>query len=179
MDLATTILLLILSTLLTLVSVVIASFGVTIFWGAPYVGTPKAIVRRMIKLADGKPGDTILDLGSGSGAILIVAAKEFGMKAIGYEINPFLRLVTRIRARLYGVTDRVEVRRGNIFFVDLPAVDVVTLFLLPAMVERLKPKLLAELDGQTRIIARDFHLQGWAPYAKDGWLHAYRTKDVL
>lgn len=171
--------LLVLASVLALIGVVIASFGVTALWGAPFVGTPAPIVRRMIKLADAKAGETLMDLGSGTGAILIVAAREFGMRAIGYELNPFLRIITRVKARWYGVADQVEVRSGNIFSIPLPAVDVVTLFLLEPAVARLKPKLIAELPSNVRIIARDFHLQDWHHYKQDGWLRAYRKGDVL
>ena len=172
-------LLIILSTILTIVGAVIASFGVTSLWGAPFVGTPARIVRRMIKLADGKPGEVILDLGSGSGAILIVAAKEFGMKAVGYEINPFLRVITRVKARWHGVEERVEVRAGNLFHVDLPKVDVVTLFLLEPAVVRLRSRLIEQISDQTRVVARDFHLPNWPHYKEDGWLRVYRKSDVI
>ncbi len=172
-------LLLIVAGLLALISLIIASFGLGVLWGAPYVGTPKSIVRRMIRLADGKAGETLVDLGSGTGSVLIVAAKEFGMQSIGYEINPFLRIVTRVRARLAGVADRVDVRSGNLFFVSLPPADVVTLFLLPAMIERLKPKLLTELPKGCRVVARDFPFTDWIPFAEDGWLKAYHPEDVL
>lgn len=179
MSSAAIILLLILVTVLTIVAVVIASFGVTAIFGAPFVGTPSAIVRRMLILAEAREGETVVDLGSGSGSILIVAAKEFGMQAIGYEINPFLRLITRIKARWHGVADRVEVRSGNIFSVELPPVEIITLFLLEPAVERLKPRLIEQLPSTTRIVARDFHLRNWPHYAEDGWLRVYRKTDVL
>lgn len=175
----TIVLLLTLSTVLTLIGAAIASFGLTGLWGAPYVGTPERIARRMVKLANGKPGETLMDLGSGAGAILIVAAREFGMKAIGYELNPLLRLATRIKARWYGVGDLVEVRSGNLFHVDLPPAEVITLFLLEPAIARLRPKLIAQISLNTRVVARDFHLQNWPHYAEDGWLRAYRKSDVL
>lgn len=165
--------------ILAAMAFVIASFGMMAMWGAPFVGTPKPIVRRMLILAGAKPGETLMDLGSGAGSILIVAAKEFGMKAIGYELNPFLRWITKFQAWRYGVSDRVEVRSNNVFSIVLPSVDIVTLFLLPAMVARLKPALQKSLTDQTRVIARDFHFQDWPHFAEDGWLRAYRKEDVL
>ncbi|MEK7105223.1 MAG: SAM-dependent methyltransferase [Patescibacteria group bacterium] len=171
--------LLVLAGTLAAIGLVIASFGVTALWGAPFVGTPATIVRRMLVLAEAKAGETVMDLGSGTGAILILAAKEFQMKAIGYEINPFLRVITRLKAWHAGVADRVEVRGGNIVGITLPEAEVVTLFLLEPLVERLRPKLIAELPETTRIIARDFHLKHWPHYAEDGWLRAYRKQDVL
>lgn len=173
------ILLLILSTLLSLTAAVMASFGLMGLWGAPYVGTPTSIARRMIRLAEGKEGETLLDLGSGSGSILIVAAKEFGMRGIGYELNPFLRVITKLKARVHGVGDRIEVRSGNVFHINLPEAEVITLFLLPAMVESLRAKIIEQAGVETRIIARDFYLQNWPHYAEDGWLRAYRKSDVL
>lgn len=164
---------------LLVVSVVIASFGVSGLWGAPYVGTPTGIVRRMIILGGGKHGETLLDLGSGAGNVLIVAAKEFGMRAVGYEINPILRIITRWRARYYGVSELVEVRGGSVTKVTLPPAELVTVYLLPALVERLKPKLVAELPGAARLVVRDFHPSDWTPSGEDGWLKMYRMEDVL
>lgn len=175
----TVVILLIVAAGLLAIALFMASFGLGAFWGAPYVGTPARIVRRMLRLAEVMEGETLVDLGSGAGNILIVAAREFGLRAIGYELNPLLRILTCIKARLAGVSDRVEVRSGNLLRVPLPQADVFTVFLLPSLIERLKPKLQAELDGSTRVVARDFPFKDWPHFAEDGYLRAYRIKDVL
>lgn len=151
----------------------LATFGLTFVFGAPWVPTPKEKVRRMMQLAEAKPGETMMDLGSGDGSVLIIAAKEFGMNAIGYEINPVLRLYAKIWARLVGVGDKVSVRRGNFFTIDLPKTDIVSFYLLDTTIKKLEPRLTRDLPKGTRVVSRDFQIWAWPEWKTDGTLYAY------
>lgn len=154
--------------ILVVASYVIASFGLTFLVGAPFVGTPKAVGREMFKFVDLKPGDTFADLGSGSGTLLILAVKEFGAaKAIGYEINPTLALWTKIKARLAGVGDKVEVRTANFFKSKIDPVDVVGLFLLDPTMDKLLTHLQDQLPAGTRIVSRGFKFKAIEPHRHD------------
>lgn len=168
--------------LLTLLSYVIASFGLSFLFGAPYVGTPKSIARTMLKAADVKKGETLVDLGSGSGTILLIAVLEFGAeKAIGYEINPFLVWITRFRARVAGIEDKVEIRRANFFKDPLPQVDVVALYLLNETLGKLRKPLAVSQAPETRIVSRGFVFDGVRKEEVRGngkSVYLYRAKDL-
>lgn len=162
---------------------VLASFGATLFLGSPYVPTHPIRARRMLQFADFRPGESLLDLGSGNGAILLCAAEEFGAaKAIGYEINPLLVLWSRARAALRRVASRVVTYRRNIFHAPLPQVDVVATFLIPQTMDRLREKLRRELAPDTRIISRGFVFSGVEPRKKlegdTGWYYLYAAGDL-
>ena len=144
-------------------SYIIASFGLTFLFGAPFVGTPKSVAREMLQFADLKPGETFVDLGSGAGSLLILAAKEFGAKAIGYEINPTLVLWTRIKARFAGVSDRVEVRTANFFKSKIEQADVVGLFLLDPTMDKLLVHLKDQMPSGTRVVSRGFRFHAIEP----------------
>lgn len=145
-------------------SYLLASFGVTTLFGAPYVGTSKETGMEMLRLAALQNGEVFVDLGSGSGTLLLLAVKEFGAKkAIGYEINPFLVWITRVRARMHGVHRQVEVRRANIFKTTFPKMDVLGLYLLSPAMERLLPLMKAQNMKNVRIVSRGFTFQNLQP----------------
>ncbi len=127
--------------LLLLATVTMMILAATMFSGAPWVPTQRSVAREMCRLARVKPGSRVLDLGCGDGAILLVAAKEFGATGVGVELNPLLALWARLRARINGVSDRVQIIRGNMFIVDLPDADTVTLYLLPRAMNRIEARL--------------------------------------
>ncbi|HDD63537.1 MAG TPA: methyltransferase domain-containing protein [Thermoprotei archaeon] len=139
----------------------------------PFVPTPEKVIREMLKLAGVKPGETIYDLGCGDGRILIIAAKEFGAKAVGIEIRKDLieRCMTKIKN--LGLEDRILLIHGNFFEVDISEADVVTLYLLTSVNEKLKPKLERELKPGARVVSHDFEVLGWNPKkvieVEDGW----------
>ncbi len=173
----------ILLAVLIVASYVIVSFGVTIVFGAPYVGTSAARAREMLKFVDLKPGETVLDIGSGNGSILLVAAQEFGAKkGIGIEINPLLVWSARARARMRGLASKLTFKRRNAFRESIPKVDVLVLYLLGGMMDKLEPKLAKKLDPNTRIISRGFEFSHVKPYAtkvKNGHhFYLYRAKDL-
>ncbi len=122
----------------------------------PWVPTGRKIARRMYELVEVKPGERVLDLGSGDGALLITAAKEFGAQGIGYEFHPGLRFLARVRARLAGVADRVEFRGQNFFHATLPDTDVIATYLFSEVQQRLEPILKARYPSGTRLVSRTF-----------------------
>jgi len=131
--------------------------------GAPYVPTPEHVVRRLLSLADVSSDDVVYDLGSGDGRILILAAKEFGARGVGIEIDSQLVQTARRRAQKAGVSHLVEFRRGDLFETNLDDATVVTLYLWPDMNNRLRPKLQRELDPGDRVVSHSFDIDGWSP----------------
>lgn len=128
----------------------------------PFVVTPDHVTREMLKLADVKPDDYVIDLGSGDGRIVIVAAKHFGARGLGVEIVPDLVDKSRDNARRAGVADRVEFRVQDLFETDLSRATVITMYLLPEVNLQLRPRLLALKPG-TRIVSHDWDMGDWKP----------------
>mgnify|MGYP001166944801 CR=1 FL=1 len=129
--------------------------------GGPYVPTPQLVVERMLELAAVGPGDTVYDLGSGDGRLVIEAARRHGARGVGVERDAELVERSRAAAREARVADRVRFVRGDIFGADLRPATVVTLYLLPAMMLRLSPKLREELAAGARVVSHDFPLEDW------------------
>jgi SAM-dependent methyltransferase len=129
----------------------------------PYVQTPHEVVAQMLRLAGVDRNDVVYDLGSGDGRLVIAAARDFGARGVGVEIDP--RLVARSveSARRAGVGDRVTFREQDLFQTDLADATVVTLYLSPALNLRLRPKLLRELRAGARIVSHDFDMGDWPP----------------
>jgi len=130
---------------------------------APYVPTTRSVVREMLRVAGVSEEDVVYDLGSGDGRIPIMAAEEFGARGVGIEIDPDLVEKARSKAKMAGVADRVEFRRGDLFETDLSEATVVTLYLWPEINVKLRPKLLRQLDPGDRIVSHDFRMGDWAP----------------
>ena len=128
----------------------------------PFIVTPDNVTREMLKLADVKAGDFVIDLGSGDGRIVIVAAKQFGARGLGVEIVPELVEKSRDNARRAGVADRVEFRVQDLFATDLSRATVITMYLLPEVNLQLRPRLLALKPG-TRIVSHDWDMGDWKP----------------
>jgi SAM-dependent methyltransferase len=128
----------------------------------PFVVTPDNVTREMLKLADVKPSDHVIDLGSGDGRIVIVAAKHFGARGLGVEIVPELVEKSRDNARRAGVADRTEFRVQDLFATDLSQATVITMYLLPEVNLQLKPKL-QKLKPGTRIVSHDWDMGDWKP----------------
>ena len=137
------------------------------FAQAPFVPTPLDVVRRMLTLAQVGPGDFLIDLGSGDGRLVITAAKEYGARGLGIEHDPELVARSRELARRDGVADKVVFMAQDLFETDLSEATVVTLYLLPELNRRLRPRLLAQLRPGTRIVAHDFDLGEWPPDATE------------
>jgi ubiquinone/menaquinone biosynthesis C-methylase UbiE len=129
----------------------------------PYVPTPEPVVAEMLKLAQLTKKDVVYDLGSGDGRVVITAAQKYGVRGVGIDINPERIREARENARKAGVADRVTFREGDLFQADIHEATVVTMYLLPSVNLRLKPKLLADLKPGTRLISHDFDMGDWKP----------------
>ncbi len=130
-----------------------------------YEPTPMPVVRAMLELAAVGPQDVVYDLGSGDGRIPIMAAKEFGARATGVEIDPVLIARAQANAHDAAVSDRVEFELGDMCAADLRRATVVTLFLHPQPNIKLRPKLLAQLPPGARVVSYMWHMGDWDPEA--------------
>lgn len=128
-----------------------------------YEPTPRQVVRRMLQLAEVGPGDVVYDLGSGDWRIPIMAAREFGARGVGVEIDANLVRRAGANAREAGVTERVSFRHADLFEAEIADATVVTLFLYPHVNLRLRPKLLAELAPGTRVVSYWHDMGAWEP----------------
>jgi SAM-dependent methyltransferase len=127
-----------------------------------YVPTPQDVVDKMLEVAKVKKTDLVYDLGSGDGRIVITAAKRYGCKAVGFEIDPKLVKVTRANAEKNKVGKLVRIKQQDIFKLDLSKADVVTLYLRPDLNRRLIPQL-QKLRTGTRVISHEFPIRGVKP----------------
>jgi protein-L-isoaspartate O-methyltransferase len=128
----------------------------------PFVPSPPEVVEKMIELASVKPGDLLYDLGSGDGRIVIAAAQT-GAQAIGFEIDGDLIKESQANIEKAGVPARAEIRDQDLLTVDFSAATVVTMYLLPDVNLKLRPKLLAQLKPGSRVVAHAFDMGDWAP----------------
>jgi precorrin-6B methylase 2 len=129
----------------------------------PFITTPDEVVHRMLQLAEARPGDLVVDLGSGDGRIVIAAAQKFGARGLGIEIDAALVEKSRENARRAGVADRVSFVQDDALVADISAASVVTVYLLPGLINRLQPRFLQRLQPGTRIVSHAFAMTGWKP----------------
>jgi ribosomal protein L11 methylase PrmA len=128
-----------------------------------FVPTPQEVVEDMLRLANVGKGDILYDLGSGDGRIAITAAKKYGIKATGIDIDPERIREATENARKAGVTDRVQFRQEDLFQANFRDATVVTLYLLPDLNVKLRSKLWNELKPGTRIVSHQFDMGKWKP----------------
>jgi len=126
-----------------------------------------AVVRRMLKLAQVKPGEIVYDLGCGDGRIVITAAREFGAYGVGIEIRRDLALKAMRAVEEAGLADRVKIINANLFDVDISDADVVTLYLTTSANLKVKPKLERELKPGARVVSHEYEIPGWEPILVD------------
>ena len=129
----------------------------------PYVPTPQIVVDEMLKLANVTAKDFVVDLGSGDGRMIITAARNFKASGLGVDIDPKLVELSNKEAKATGVADRAKFIEQDMFKADIGKATVVTLYVLPDFMEKLRPKLLSELKPGTRIVAHDYYMTEWHP----------------
>lgn len=130
----------------------------------PYVPTPQNVVNEMLTLANVKKNDVVYDLGCGDGRLVITAVNKFGAsRGFGVDIDPQRISESNANAKAAGVTDRVAFAVQDLFQTDLKDATVVTLYLLPEVNLRLRPKLLSELRPGTRVVSHSFDMGDWKP----------------
>ncbi len=131
---------------------------------APFVPTKQEIVEEMLRVAGVGAGDVVYDLGCGDGRIVITAAQKFGARGVGIDIDPERISDANWYAKRAGVEKQVVFKLGDLFEADISEATVITLYLLPDMNARLRPKLLRDLKPGTRIVSHDFDLgPEWKP----------------
>jgi len=130
---------------------------------APFVTTPEEVVERMLALAGTGPRDYVVDLGSGDGRIVIAAAKRHGARGLGVDIDSRMVEISRENARRAEVSGLALFEERDVLATDLSRATVVTIYLLPSLIDRLQPKLLDELRPGARIVSHAFAMKGWKP----------------
>jgi SAM-dependent methyltransferase len=129
----------------------------------PYVPTTREVVEQMLRMAKVGKSDLVYDLGCGDGRIVIAAAKEYGARGVGVDIDPQRIREARENAKSEGVNDKVTFKQGDLFTTDIAKATVVTLYLLPSVNLKLRPKLLSELKPGTRIVSHNYDMGDWKP----------------
>jgi len=127
-----------------------------------FVPTPQAVVDKMLSMADIRTGDVLYDLGCGDGRIVVTAARRYGIKAMGFDLDPTRVEESLANVRANGVEHLVTIRQADVFTVDLTPANVVTLYLLPSLNVKLMPQL-AKLKPGSRILSHDFDMKGAKP----------------
>lgn len=130
---------------------------------APYVPSPPQVIHQMLVLAELKAGEVLFDLGAGDGRTVIMAAKEFGARAVGVELRE--DLVKKALSTVYeqSLQNRITIVNGDMFNVDLTSADVIFLYLTTSANEKIRPKLEAELKRGVRVVSHDYEIVGWKP----------------
>jgi hypothetical protein len=131
-------------------------------WRVPFITTPNDVVERMLELAGTRADDFVVDLGSGDGRIVITAARKYGARGLGIELDDKLVQVSRQNARQAGLADRVQFVQGDVLITDFSQASVVTVYLLPELIGQLQSRFV-ELKPGTRIVSHSFRMTGWRP----------------
>jgi hypothetical protein len=136
---------------------------------APFDPTPSEVVDRMLHLAAVKPGDLLYDLGAGDGRMVIAAAKKYGIKAVGFEVDPGLVKLARENIRKQGVERLVEIRQQDFLTADLSQPSIVTLYLSYDGNLTVRPRLLSQLKAGARVISYTFDMAEWQPKVSENY----------
>ena len=129
----------------------------------PYVPTRQTVVNAMLKLANVQQSDVLFDLGCGDGRIVVTAAKNFGTKGTGVDLDPVRIKEAKENAKAAEVTELVNFMEGDLFDIDFSKATVLTLYLLPSVNLKLRPKILKEMKPGSRIVSHDFDMGDWKP----------------
>jgi len=132
----------------------------------PFVPTPQQVVDKMLELAKLQKDDFLIDLGSGDGRIPVTAAQRHGVKALGVDINPQRIKEANERAQKAKVTDLVEFRQQDLFQTDISQANVLTMYLLPSVNMKLRPKIWSDMKPGSRVVSHAFDMGDWTPEQK-------------
>jgi tRNA A58 N-methylase Trm61 len=146
---------------------------------APFDPTPQEVVERMLVLAGIQKGDVVYDLGAGDGRVVITAAKNYGVRAVGYESDPGLAKLARENVRKQGVEESVEIREQDFMSADLSRATVVTLYLSQDGNLALRSKLLRELRPEARVVSYTFDMGDWQPKIVESYRDAGGDRHML
>jgi SAM-dependent methyltransferase len=135
--------------------------------GQPWVPANEKRIHRALELVELKPGEVLYDLGSGDGRVLVVAARDFGARAVGVELSPLLFALAWIKIRAHGLQQKISLHCGSYFQVDISDADVIYLYLTRENTNRLRPKLEAEMKPGARLVSVSSDLEGWTPAEVD------------
>ncbi len=145
--------------------------------GAPWVPTSRKLVTKVLEMAKLKPNELLYDLGSGDGRIVITAARDFGVRTVGIEIDPFRALYSRLKISQLHLKDKARIVRGSFYKIDLRNADVVILYLEQQTNNRLRSKLERELTKpDCRVVSVIFEFEGWQVINQDAeeLIHVYK-----
>jgi precorrin-6B methylase 2 len=132
-------------------------------WRVPFITTPDDVVEQMLELAGTRAEDFVVDLGSGDGRIVITAARKYGARGLGIELDDKLVQVSRDNARHAAVAERVQFVQGDVLLAGFSQASVVTVYLLPDLIGQLQSRFVDELKPGTRIVSHSFRMTGWRP----------------
>ncbi len=153
----------ILSSVIALLIITTALLWILIpaFYGLPPISSRKERIRRALELTNPKTGETLYDLGSGHGRVLIMAAKEFGLNAVGIEAGPVQCVISKINAIRNKVNSKVRIEAGDFYKSNLENADIVFAYLTSGYGDRLQKKLKKELKPGARVVTVSFYLRDW------------------
>ena len=166
-------------------SILILIFGTAALAGlkaAPYVPTRQKDIKRLVELAEIKPGELVYDLGAGDGRLVLATAKIYQAKAVGFEMSILPYLVSRLRVYFSRLNDRANILYKDFYQADFSPADVIVCFLTPMAMSKLKPKFARELKSGARIVSYAFEIKDWLPdkiskpSAKDTTIFRYLIK---
>lgn len=152
--------------------VIILSFLLPVIQGAPFVASDKNKLQTIIKFVNIKKGQKALDIGSGDGRIVIALAKA-GARAYGFEFNPFLIWLSRRSIKKAGLQDKAQIKKANFWKEDLSSFDIITVFGITHMMDKLGKKLKDELKPGSRVISNGFHIPGWGEEMREDGIILY------
>lgn len=163
-------------TITLLLATLVGWFLIPAIYGLPWRPTDPHRIRRALELADVRPGETVFDLGSGDGRILLLAASDFSAHGVGIEFSPILFLWSWMRVRSHPARGQVELHWGDCFRADLSRADVVVAYMTSRQATRLRASLERTARAGTRVTTLAFEIPGWAPdrFDPEALVYVYR-----